>query len=402
MHTTTRAGQPPYPLSLPRAARRRALWLTLGLILFSLPLALAQEVLMGLTSNGGPDGRGTAFSMTTAGANFSVVKGFADWGASPQGDLVQGTDGNFYGMTQDGGTLGAGTIFRVTPEGTVTILRNFDNPVDGGYPRGGLIEGTDGAFYGMTNTGGPNNYGTLFKITASGTYTVLKSLVAGTDGGNPQENLIRGNDGSFYGMTYSGGANGYGTIFRYNPATNVYTVLYSFNNVPSGRNPYGSLAKDNNGILYGLTNGGGTNGIGTVFKIDPATKAFTGDPPPVGRRRRVLPRQPGPGQRRPPLRHGSPGRHHRGRHHLPRHDGDHQYVQRGPQLKRRRRRVPQRQPGERPQRQPLRHDVERRRQSLRHHLPVQPLHQSYTVLRSLDLTPTAATRSPAWCGGHRR
>ncbi|MBD0258267.1 MAG: hypothetical protein ICV83_21345, partial [Cytophagales bacterium] len=276
MHTTTRAGQPPHhPLSLLRADRRRSLWLTLGLLLFSLPLALAQEVLMGLTSNGGPEGRGTAFSMTTGGTNFSVVKGFADWGESPQGDLVQGADGNFYGMTQDGGTNGNGTIFRMTPEGTVTVLRSFDNPVDGGYPRGGLIQGTDGAFYGMTNTGGTGNYGTIFKITASGAYTVLKSLVVGTDGGNPQENLIRGNDGAFYGMTYSGGANGQGTIFRFNPATNAYTVLHSFNSVPNGRNPYGSLAKDNNGILYGLTNGGGTYGLGTIFKIDPATKAFT-------------------------------------------------------------------------------------------------------------------------------
>jgi uncharacterized repeat protein (TIGR03803 family) len=181
-------------------------WLTLSLFLFSLPLALAQDVLMGLTSNGGPDGRGTAFSMTTGGANFSIVKGFADWGQSPQGDLVQGADGNFYGMTQDGGTLGAGTIFRMTPDGTVTILRHFDNPTDGGYPRGGLIQGADGNFYGMTNTGGPNNYGTLFKISPSGAYTVLKSMTPGTDGGNPQENLVRGNDGSFYGMNYNGGA----------------------------------------------------------------------------------------------------------------------------------------------------------------------------------------------------
>jgi uncharacterized repeat protein (TIGR03803 family) len=273
MHTLTNPVQQPNALP----ARRRAFtaWLALGLFLFSLPLALAQDILMGLTSNGGPEGRGTAFSMTTGGANFSVVKGFANWGESPQGDLVQGSDGNFYGMTQNGGINGAGTIFRMTPDGTVTILRNFDNPVDGGYPRGGLIQGTDGAFYGMTNTGGPNNYGTIFKITASGAYTVLKSLVAGTDGGNPQENLIRGNDGSFYGINYSGGANGLGTIFRFNPATNAYSVLYSFNNTSSGRYAYGSLTKDNDGMLYGLTSSGGTFGLGTIFRIDPVSKVFT-------------------------------------------------------------------------------------------------------------------------------
>jgi uncharacterized repeat protein (TIGR03803 family) len=261
------AGAPP--------ARRRTFtaWLALALSLLSLPFALAQEVLMGLTSNGGPDGRGTAFSVTTGGANFSVVKGFADWGQGPQGDLVQGTDGNFYGMTQDGGTFDAGTIFRMTPDGAITILRNFDRPNDGAAPRGGLIQGTDGNFYGATNSGGPNSYGTLFKISPSGAFTMLKSVSPGTDGGNPQENLVRGNDGSFYGLNYSGGANGEGTIFRFNPVTNAYTVLYSFS-ATTGRHPYGSLVKDNNGIFYGTTYGGGTYGLGTIFRFDPATKAY--------------------------------------------------------------------------------------------------------------------------------
>ena len=276
MNTPTHPGQPRLRSPQPPARRRTfTAWLALGLILFSLPLARAQEVLMGLTSNGGPEGRGTAFSMTTGGANFSIVKGFADWGQTPQGDLVQGPDGNFYGMTQEGGTLGAGTIFRMTPDGTVTILRNFDNPVDGGYPRGGLTRGLDGNLYGMTNTGGPNNYGTIFRISPSGSYAMLKSLVANTEGGNPQENLILGNDGSFYGINYSGGLNGLGTIFRFNPVTNGYTVLYSFNNTSSGRYPYGSLTKDNDGILYGLTSSGGTYGVGTIFKIDPASKVYT-------------------------------------------------------------------------------------------------------------------------------
>ncbi len=273
MNTRTTPVQQP-PASTPPARRRPfTAWLALGFFLLSLPLALAQEVLMGLTSNGGPDGRGTAFSVTTGGANFSIVKGFADWGQAPQGDLVQGSDGNFYGMTQDGGTLDAGTIFRMTPDGTITILRNLDRPTDGAAPRGGLIEGTDGNFYGVTNSGGPNSYGTLFKISPSGAFTMLKSVSPGTDGGNPQKNLVRGNDGSFYGMNYTGGANSEGTIFRFNPVTNAYTVLYSFS-ATTGRYPYGSLVKGNDGIFYGTTYGGGTYGLGTIFKFDPVTKAY--------------------------------------------------------------------------------------------------------------------------------
>src|SRR5690242_14517070 len=134
----------------------------------------AQNVLVGLTSNGGPEGKGTAFSIKTNGTNFSVINGFVDWGKSPNGDLLLGNDGNFYGMTYTGGTyIYPGTIFKMTPAGAVTILRQLNSNPDGQYPYGELIKGADGNFYGMTSSGGTNTYGTIFKITPAGDYTVL-------------------------------------------------------------------------------------------------------------------------------------------------------------------------------------------------------------------------------------
>ena len=105
----------------------------------------AQNVLVGMTSNGGPQGRGTVFSMNTSGSNFSVIKGFEDWGKTPNGDLLLGDDGNFYGMTYTGGTYTyPGTIFMMTPTGAITILRQLNGPVDGQYPYGELTKGADG------------------------------------------------------------------------------------------------------------------------------------------------------------------------------------------------------------------------------------------------------------------
>jgi uncharacterized repeat protein (TIGR03803 family) len=230
-------------------------------------LIKAQDVLVGLTSNGGPEGKGTAFSIKTNGSNFSVIQGFADWGKNPNGDLLLDTDGNFYGMTSTGGTFGyAGTIFKMTPKGEMTILKQLNGVSEGSYPHGELVKGPDGNFYGMTRNGGANTYGTIFKMTPSGDYTVLKSFNYATDGTNPYGHLVLGKDGNFYGINYGGGANGAGTIFKFTPGGN-FTVLHAMNKTTDGGNSYGSLTEGKDGNLYGITYSGGTYGYGTIFKI---------------------------------------------------------------------------------------------------------------------------------------
>ena len=127
---------------------------------------------------------------------------------SPKRALVQGTDGNFYGTTVEGGAncppLGCGTIFKITPSGTLTTLHSFGG-TDGTEPHG-LVQATNGNFYGTTSFGGANSDGTVFEITPSGTLTTLASFDV-TNGQAPEAGLIQATDGNFYGTTYKGGAN---------------------------------------------------------------------------------------------------------------------------------------------------------------------------------------------------
>ncbi len=231
-------------------------------------LTKAQDILAGLTSNGGTEGRGTAFSIKTNGTNFSIIKAFADWGKNPWGDLLNGGDGFYYGLTSVGGTYGYGTIFKITPTGVITIMHQLNYATDGANPYGELIKGTDGNFYGCTSAGGTNGYGTIFKITPTGTFTIVRYLLS-ADGTNPRGHLVIGIDGNFYGCTYAGGANGYGTIFKMTP-TGTLTVLHSLSSAADGANCYGSLVKGTDNNFYGITNGGGTSGNGTIFTVTPA------------------------------------------------------------------------------------------------------------------------------------
>jgi len=226
----------------------------------------AQNVLVGLSSNGGPAGRGTAFSINTNGTNFSVIKGFEDWGTLPNSGLLKGDDGNFYGTTSRGGTYNAGTVFSMTPAGQISILKQFNLNVDGGYADGELIKGADGNFYGLTGAGGVNGYGTIYKISAAGDFNIIKSFSFSADGAGPRGHLTLAKDGNFYGITRGGGSNGAGTIFKLTP-DGVYTVIHNMNKATEGGDSYGSLTEGKDGNLYGAAYDGGTYGYGTVFKV---------------------------------------------------------------------------------------------------------------------------------------
>lgn len=148
-------------------------------------------------------------------------------GAFPGGALVQDTDGNFYGTTQSGGNaVQGGTVFKITPGGSLTTLYAFcqipvpgeNECTDGEAPNGGLIQGTDGNFYGTTLDGGASGYGTIFRITPGGTLTTLYSFCPGgscANGGKPAVGLVQGTDGSFYGTATVGGSSPVrGTVFK--------------------------------------------------------------------------------------------------------------------------------------------------------------------------------------------
>ena len=246
----------------------------------------------GTTANGGANGGGTVFKITPTGTlttlySFCPVTGCAD-GYAPLAGLVQGTDGNFYGTASSGGTNGySGTIFKFTPTGTLTTLYSFCSQTrctDGVYPYAELVRGTDGNFYGTTAYGGANgDYGTVFKVTPTGTLTTLYSFCSQsgcTDGQEPR-GLIRGTDGNFYGTT----AKDYGTVFKITPAGTL-TTLYSFcsqSSCADGSYPEGGLVQDTNGRLYGTTSQGGASGRGTVFTLSMGLQAFVETQPSFGK-----------------------------------------------------------------------------------------------------------------------
>jgi uncharacterized repeat protein (TIGR03803 family) len=224
----------------------------------------------GSTLSGGSSNGGTIYEITPSGTQ-AVLHTFPKTGTdgqTPYAGVIQGDDGNFYGTTYFGGSNGLGTVFIVTPGGTETVLYSFAGGSDGAHPYAGLIQGGDGNFYGTTYQGGTSGDGAVFKVTPSGTETILYSFVGGSsDGANPEAGLTQGSDGNFYGNTYLGGASNLGTVFKLTP-TGTETVLHSFAGGSSdGANPSANLIQSSDGNLYGSTGAGGPGGDGTFFKV---------------------------------------------------------------------------------------------------------------------------------------
>ncbi len=216
-------------------------------------------------------------------------------GAQPNGPLLQASDGNFYGTTRSGGSnicrrpndIPCGVIFKMTPDGSESVLYSFGSSASDGFTATApLIQGQDGALYGMTTNGGDFDGGTVFKITLDGNYTILHSFGATPDDGVvPTGGLVQAMDGDFYGTTVSGGSNqcvqipqsggNCGTIFKITP-DGTKTNLYSFGaTLSDGVQPNGSLIQASDGNFYGTTANGGANtcgsanSCGTVFRMSP-------------------------------------------------------------------------------------------------------------------------------------
>lgn len=204
--------------------------------------------------------------------SFSVLYNFGAANSSPlngSGLIAQGRDGNLYSTTPNGGTHGLGTVFKITPNGELTVIFNFDGP-HGQAPIGGLTLGRDGKFYGTTWYGGADGSGTFFSITASGKLTVLYSFMefSGDSGFQPYAAPIQARDGSFYGTAGFGGAQGAGTVYKIT-TSGQFTVLHAFGG-SDGSLPVASLIQANDGALYGTTELGGSSNEGVVYKVTPS------------------------------------------------------------------------------------------------------------------------------------
>jgi uncharacterized repeat protein (TIGR03803 family) len=225
---------------------------------------------------------GSFFKLTTKGKISSYPFDYTD-GYTPNLP-VQGTDLNFYGTTQSGGDAACvcGVIYKATAAGKITVLHSFSGYVsstqyDGSRPIGILVEGADGNFYGTTYQGGEYNAGTVFKITPSGTYSLLHSFSFQSptyDGQLPIAGLTLGTDGDFYGVTSNGGTQNGGAIFAITPSGKE-TVLYSFCSVSclDGFVPTTPLVLHTDGIFYGNT-AGNSNGGSVFYSFKTGLKPF--------------------------------------------------------------------------------------------------------------------------------
>ncbi len=194
-------------------------------------------------------------------------------GGQPTDSLVMDSQGNLYGTAEVGGANGYGVVFQVTPSGTETTLYAFSGATDGGYPYGGLVMDSQGNLYGTTLYGGSTacgatGCGVVFKVTPTGTESVLYYFEGGTDGFYPRGTLVRDSQGNLYGTTQFGGATGgYGTVYKISP-TGTETILYRFAGPPNdGAAPFAGVVRDAQGNLYGTTESGGLYGVGTVFAL---------------------------------------------------------------------------------------------------------------------------------------
>jgi len=217
----------------------------------------------GTTDSGGANLVGGMFMVTPAGIETKLHDFTRDEGAHCNLGLTLGNDGNFYGACLDGGTNNEGELYRITPAGVLTILYSFTNlNGDGAEPNAPPILASDGNFYGGTIAGGAHGDGVIYKLTPSGTVTILHSLLYPAEGGSVGGALVQGTDGNLYGTTEEGGA-----IFKVSTA-GKYTVIHTMT-VSEGDVALGALVQGSDGNFYGTTSLGGV-GDGTVFKVTPA------------------------------------------------------------------------------------------------------------------------------------
>jgi uncharacterized repeat protein (TIGR03803 family) len=248
----------------------------------------------GTTDQGGSNNLGTVYELSPAGGGswtYSVLHSFAGTdGSFPFSRLVFDSQGNMYGTTYRGGAHDFGTVFRLSPaQGggwTEAVIHNFNTTNligDGSFPETGLTFDSQGNLFGTTYAGGTRGSGLVFKLTPNGDGTWSKSTVhyfgGGTDGANPNSELLRDAQGNFYGTTYAGGSAQLGTVYELSPnGSGGYTeqVLHSFALTNDGSYPIQStLILDSQGNLYGTTSKGGSHALGVSYKLTPNGGGWT-------------------------------------------------------------------------------------------------------------------------------
>jgi len=223
----------------------------------------------GTTAYGGAFGAGAVFKIDTSG-NETLLYSFnyLGDGTRPESGVVMDGSGNLYGTTQLGGLYNVGAVFKISSSGAETILYNFGtNPGDGSFPTSSVSLDVHGNVYGTTYIAGDFGYGNAFKVTQSGVEVPLYNFALPGPAYPYYCGAIADSAGNVYGVTTGGGTYGLGAVYKIDPNGNV-TILHNFKG-PEGKVPYGNLALDPSGNLYGTTSQGGKFGGGVIFRIKP-------------------------------------------------------------------------------------------------------------------------------------
>lgn len=216
------------------------------------------------------------------GQTFSVLYNFTggSGGGNPLAGFTMDASGNLYGTATYGGSSGLGVAFKLNQSGVEKVLHSFTGGSDGADPQGQLVMDKAANLYGTTNSGGASNIGTVFRVTTKGKETVLYSFAGNGDGASPVAGLTLDQSGNLYGTTTAGGSSGNGTVFELvapaiagGPWTEE--VLYSFGSGTDGAIPVAGVTFDASGNLYGTTSAGGLYGYGTVFELTPSSSGWT-------------------------------------------------------------------------------------------------------------------------------
>ncbi len=227
----------------------------------------------------GINGASTVYRYKPNGRFFTIFALTAAEGQYIHAQPVQGTDGNLYGTAYSSTVNACGTIFELTLKGSLLFNYVFPGAPGGCTPSGTLIEASDGNFYGVTQTGGSANLGSIFKLDQSGNVTILYSF-QGPEGQGPEGGLAQGTDGNLYGTTTAGGSSGLGTLFSIT-TSGAFTLLASLTS--ETQLPYAAILQDTSGLFYGTSYNGGATGNGAVFSFDMGLAPFVAFVLPAGK-----------------------------------------------------------------------------------------------------------------------
>ncbi|HEY0975944.1 MAG TPA: choice-of-anchor tandem repeat GloVer-containing protein [Flavobacteriales bacterium] len=235
----------------------------------------AQETYWGLTNRGGQNGGGSIYSFATATGTFTKRYDFQlNGGQAPRCDLMKANNGLYYGVTAYGGDNNLGVVFRMDPAtGAYTVVQYFTTAAtQGSYPERGLVQAANGKLYGMCRTGGANGFGTLYDLDLTTGNITKRVDMVNTNGQGPRGRLVVASNGKLYGLTNAGGANGVGTVIEFDPTTNTFAKRADLSNAV-GANPGSGFLVGANGLLYATAQAGGVNSTGTIFSFNPTTFA---------------------------------------------------------------------------------------------------------------------------------